>query len=229
MFNFFKTQSELIDSETLKEILNEIISPRLKMKGFMWDNNFKWFSDNQNSIRHILQYRKLKGGQATLNWGICLDFVPAISGQNLTFNRTEKNMTLHLFEWTDEYSSSFFGGQLEGGVSTEWGKSEATKSISTLFDKYEDKIFNWFDKTKNLEDILQVANFQILTGGSYQFHGPNPSYILPFLQSKTGQIEQAILTLDKLYNLSEGSKIKEKLINVIKKNGTQHSIGKSGG
>ena len=113
MRNFFQNK-ELIDSQTIGDILNEIISPRLAKRGLMWNGKDLWFDQTQNSIRQVFKYSKLKGETGTFVWGVCLDFVPTIVSDKLKFHRTGKSIQPHLFEWTDEYSSSFFGGRLEG-------------------------------------------------------------------------------------------------------------------
>ena len=131
MINFFQN-TKLVDSQTIGQILNEIISPRFSKRGLIWNGKCLWVNQPKNSVRHVFSYSKLKGETGTFVWGACLDFVPTISSNKLKFHRTDKSVTQHLFEWTDEYSNSFSGGLLEGGITTHWGKRETKNSIICL-------------------------------------------------------------------------------------------------
>ena len=70
MRNFFQNR-ELIDSQTIGDILNKIISPRLAKRGLMWNGKDLWFDQTQNSIRQVFKYSKLKGKQEHLIAGVC--------------------------------------------------------------------------------------------------------------------------------------------------------------
>ncbi len=197
MINIFQNR-KLIDSQTLREILDEIISPRFISRGLVWDRNYLWFDQSKNSIRQVFKYSKLKGETGTFDWGVCIDFVPTISSKKLRFHRTDKSVQLHLFEWTDEYSNSFFGGKLEGGITTHWGKQRAKHSVKHLLDKYEQKINNLFDNAQTIENLIEIAQRQIATGKSYNSHSPDQRLVLAFLQAKTKQFDEATKTINQL-------------------------------
>ena len=213
MTDFFQNK-ELIDSQTLENILNEIISPKLANRGLVWNGKDLWFEKPQNSIRQVFKYLKLKGEAGTFVWGVCLDFVPTISSNKLKFHRTDKTVQPHLFEWTDEYANSFFDGKLEGGITTHWGKQRAKNSIIKLFDKYEQKINNWFDRASTFENIIEIAEHQIATGKSYNFHSPDQRLVLAFLQAKTKQLNTAA---NSIKQLSLDNNSKELLLKQISK------------
>ena len=158
----------------------------------------------------------MKGETGTFVWGVCLDFVPTISSNKLKFHRTDKSVTPQLFEWTDEYSNSFFGGQLDGGITTHWGKRETKNSIHHLFDKYEQKINQWFDRASTIENLIGIAEQQIKAGKSYNFHSPDQRLILAFLQAKTNQLDNATKTINLL---ALDDNLKELLIKQIRKPG----------
>ena len=197
MINFFQN-TDLVDSQTLGEILNETISPKLSARGLLWNGKYLWFDQPNKSIRQVFQYSRLKGEKGTFAWGVCLDFVPTISSNKLKFHRTDKSVIQHLFEWTDEYSSSFFGGHLDGGITTHWGKRQTTNSIRRLFDNYEQTINSWFDRASTLEKLVEIADQQIKTGRSYNFHSPDPKLVLAFLQVKANQLDNAKSTISQL-------------------------------
>ena len=215
MINFFQN-TELVDSHTVGQILNEIISPRLSNRGLIRNEKYLWFDQPKNSVRQVFGYSRLKGETGTFVWGVCFDFVPTISANKLKFHRTDKSVTQQLFEWTDEYSNSFSGGRLEGGITTHWGKRETKNSIICLFDKYEQKINKWFDRASTFENLIDIAEQQIKTGKSYNLHSPDQRIVLAFLQAKTNQLDNATRTINKL--TIDGS-LKELLLKQICKTG----------
>lgn len=213
MMNFFQN-TELVDSNTIRLILGEIISPRLSNRGLIWNGKDLWFDRPKNSVRQVFGYSRLKGETGTFVWGVCIDFVPTISSNKLKFHRTDKSVTHHLFEWTDEYSNSFFGGQLDGGITTHWGKRETKNSIFHLFEKYEQKINKWFDIASTFENLIDIAVQQIKTGKSYNLQSPDQRLVLAFLQAKTNQLDNATQTINQL-TLDES--LKELLLKQISK------------
>jgi hypothetical protein len=215
MINFFQN-TKLVDSHTVGQILNEIISPRLSNRELVWNGKYLWFDQPKNSVRQVFGYSRLKGETGTFVWGVCIDFVPTISSNKLKFHRTDKSVTQHLFEWTDEYSNSFFGGQLDGGITTHWGKRETKNSIHRLFDKYEQKINKWFDRASTIENLINIAEQQIKTGKSYNLHSPDQGVVLAFLQAKTNQLDNATKTIN-LLTLDDS--LKELLLRQICKSG----------
>lgn len=215
MMNFFQN-TELLDIHTVGQILNEIISPRLSDRGLVWNGKYLWFDQPKNSVRHVFGYSRLKGETGTFVWGVCLDFVPTISSNKLKFHKTDKSVTQHLFEWTDEYSNSFFGGRLDKGITTHWGKRETKNSIHRLFDKYEQKVYKWFDKASTFENLINIAEQQIKTGKSYNFHSPDQRFVLAFLQAKTNQLDNATKIINQL---TLDDSLKELLLKQIYKTG----------
>jgi hypothetical protein len=195
--NFFH-KTKIVDGYTLRQSLDEIISPRLAKRTLFWNEKYLWFNQPQNSIRQVFGYSILKGGRGTFVWGVCLDFVPTITSNKLRFHRTDKSVTQHLFEWTDEYSDSFMGGHLDGGITTHWGKQATKNSIQYLLDKYETKIHDWLNKTSTFENLIAIAEQQIKIGNSYNLHNPDQRMVLAFLQAKTNQLDNATKTINAL-------------------------------
>lgn len=208
--------TELVDNHTVGQILNEIISPRLSNRGLVWNGNYLWFDQPKNSIRQVFKYLRLKGEAGTFVWGVCLDFVPTISSNKLKYHRTDKGVTQHLFEWTDEYSNSFTGGLMSGGITTHWGKRETKDSIHRLFNKYEQKINKWFDRASTFDNLIDIAEYQIKTGNSYNFHSPDQRLVLAFLEAKTHQLDSATQTLNLL---ALDNNLQELLLKQISKTG----------
>ena len=197
MFNLFNNKT-LVNTNTLVQLLDDTISARVQNLGLVRQSDYLWHSLSVDTIRPGLQYMQLKGGQGTFTWGVCIDFVPLVTGNNLTFFKSDKKFKFHAFEWTDEYSNSFFGGQLQDGVTTHWGLNNAKKSIKSLFDKNENKIIKWFDNAKTLESLIATLEQQVTIGRQYNFHWPNPKYVLAFLYAKANQTEKAIQLFDTL-------------------------------
>jgi len=197
MFYLFNDKS-LLDSPTLIQLLDDTISSRANNIGLIKQGNYLWHSADMATIRPGLQYLKLKGGQGTFTWGVCLDFIPTITGSKLTLFKSTKKFTFHAFEWTDRYSNSFYGGQLQNGVATHWGLNNAKKSIKNLYDRYENKIINWLDNAKTIEGLIACLEQQVNFGKQYNIHWPNPKYVLAFLYAKANQTDRAINLFDTL-------------------------------
>ena len=204
MLLFLKKHRSPIDKQTLRGILDKIISPCLKKYGLVWNGNYLWFDQPHDSIRYVFHYTLLKGETGTFTWGVCPDFIPTITTSNrLKFHRTDKSVTPLLFEWPNEYANSFFGGNLKNGITTHWNKKDAERSIKDLMDRYENQMFDWFKTASSLEGLIQIAERQVETGKSYNLHSPNPMLVLAFLYSKASQRDKAtkmieILNIDQL-------------------------------
>ena len=213
MLNLFKKNSP-IDKETLIRILDETVSTRLENKNFKYVNGSVWHTDNKNSITQVIKYVKLKGEQGTFCWGVCLDFVQTISDNKMKYHGTNKSVTLHLFEWPNEY----YGTQTSNNLSTHWGEKEARQSIKKLFNNCEKKILDWFENSNNINSLIGIANRQIKTGKDYNLHSPNPKYVLAFLLAKNGEIDKAISTFEQLSEFDNNeelrNKIKQELTNI---------------
>ena len=141
-----RNNNSLIDAVTLQQILDEVLSPRLERLGLTKATNYLWHVPAVKEIRQGFSYLLLKGAQGTFTWGVNIDFLPMILSGKVVYHKSAKKYIHHLFEWTDEYAGSFTGGKLAGGVTTHFGLQEAKKSISALFQRYEPKIADWFDK-----------------------------------------------------------------------------------
>lgn len=218
MFNLFQHNS-LIDKSTLSELLDINVSSKIKERGLVKQSDYLWYTPDETILRQGLKYNLLKGEQGTFTWGVCLNFVPLPSGSNLTYANSVKKYVFHLFEWPDEYSNSFFGGNLKNAVANHWDKNKAGKSINRLFARNESRIFKWLQHANSLENIIEIAQNQAQAGRQYDFHYPHPKYVLAFLYAKKHQKERAIHVFDSLdinvfTNEEVRDKAKKKLINL---------------
>lgn len=225
MLNFFDSNKTIIDAKTLQQLLDEILTPRLEQIGLTKATNNCWYEQALKEIRHGFSYNQLKGAAGTFTWGVNLDFLPIIHRDKIEYHKTAKKYVHHLFEWTDEYSNSFIGGQMQNGVTTHFGFKDAKKSIRTLLDKYEQKIIKWFDTAKTIENLIDIAERQVSFGKYYDIHSPRPKYVLAFLYAKANRTDEAIKlfdTLDLFYfanNEDVKEKVKVKLLVLTEKNG----------
>lgn len=197
MFNLSGHKS-LIDKNSLIELLDYTISPKVQNLGLIRQGDYLWYPYSTGVIRKGLEYLHLKGDQATLTWGVCIDFIPTYVGSNLAFHKTAKKFKFHLFEWPEEYSNSFFGGNLKNGVTTHLGINSAKRSIKTLFDRNESKIIDWYNQTSTIKDLIKTLEHQAEFGKYYNLHSPNPKYVLAFLYAKSSQSERAVNLFDSL-------------------------------
>lgn len=214
MFNIFsRNNKSLIDAVTLQQILDEVLSPRLERLGLTKAANYLWHEPTVKEIRQGFSYSLLKGAQGTFTWGVNLDFLPMISSGKVVYHKSAKNYVHHLFEWTDEYASSFSGGQIAGGVTTHFGLQEARKSITTLFERYKPKITSWFDTAKSLENLIDIAERQVSIGKHYDIHHPRLKYVLAYLYAKANQFDKATRSFVTLsdYEFRNNEELKAKL------------------
>jgi hypothetical protein len=214
MFNIFGAKDKsIIDASTLQRILDEVLSTRLERLGLKKVTNYTWHEPGTKEIRHGFSYSHLKGAAGTFTWGANLDFLPTVSGSSIVYHKSPKKYLHHLFEWTDEYAMSFAGGEIAGGITTHWGKTDARKSILKLFDRYESKIEDWFNKASSIQNILEIAECQASTPKLYRHHSPDPNYILAFLYAKANEVDKAMKLFDSLSNvtLDKHEHLREKL------------------
>lgn len=204
-----------MDSKMLSASLNEVVSPRLSKIGLNFYSDYLWFSKSTDSIRKVFKYSLLKGNQGTFTWGVCFDFIPTISGNTLKFHKTEKSVTLHLFEWTDEYANSFSGGKWDGGVISHWDINKLGKSVDRLLDKYENKMVDFYAGASTIEKSIKITEKQIQDQKSYDLHSPNPKYLLPFLLARNQQIDKSILALNELTYLND--ELRTKIEKILRK------------
>ena len=206
----------------MQQLLDEIVTPRLQQIGLTKATSYSWHEQVLKEIRLGFSYAQLKGAAGTFTWGINLDFLPIVQHDKIEYYKSAKKYMHHLFEWTDEYSSSFIGGQLINGVTTHLGLKDSKKSIRTLFERYEPKIIKWFDNTNNLENLIDIAKRQVKFGKYYDIHFPRPKYVLAFLYAKANKSDEAIKlfdTLDLSYfgnNQEKKDQIKSKLLLITK-------------
>lgn len=228
MLNIFSNNNKsLVDTTTLQQIVDETISPRLEKLGLAKTTNYLWHEQTLKEIRKGFSYSLLKGAAGTFTWGVNLDFLPMISNKKIVYHKSAKKYVQHLFEWTDEYASSFSAGQLVGGVTTHFGLQDTKKSIATLFERYERKIINWFDTANTVENLIDKAEQQVNVGKHYDIHNPRPKYMLAFLYAKANQLDKATKLFDTLsdYEFVNDKEVKEKLkakliMLTVEKNGT---------
>ena len=216
MFSLFQKHKD-IHPRTLQEAIDEVITPVAKGWGMEKKGDYLWYSPGDSEIRFGLQYSFLKGNQGTLTWGLCLNYVPLISGNTLKFYRTGQSFKIHLFEWTDEYANSFMGGKMNGGVVNHSIGKRTAESLEKLLKAYSPKIEKWMANTHTIDGIIKCTESQIDTGKYYNLHSPNPKYILPFLYAKNHLVSEAQAQFE-LFDLSyfnDSDEIRDKVQNCL--------------
>jgi len=187
MLDIFKAKERPVDKATLRQILDKEITPAFVDTGLQWNGDYLWFNQSIGSIRRVFTYDLLKGEQGTFSWGVCLDFVPTISGRRLQNHRTDKSVTLHLFEWPKGYVNSFASQEISKvDFTSHWGMKNTTKSIRQLIRKYEQPIKDWFQRANTIDKLIDITKEQVRIGEHYNIHYPAPQYVLAFLYAKSG-------------------------------------------
>jgi hypothetical protein len=191
MFNLFSKAPKL-DNKGLKGLLDEVISPAATAIGLEKKGDYLWSSCEDGDIRQGLQYSLLKGDEGTLTWGVCINFVPLVSGSTIKLYKTEKSFKFHLFEWTDGYNASFTGRSTSNDVVKHRDARRTKESLKALIDINLPKASLWLDACKTTEQIVRRAELQLSSAGIYTVHHPSPNYILPFLYAKQGLEAKAV-------------------------------------
>ena len=188
-----------ITKSQLKEILNDIITPRMDEIGLnKYDGRYLWFSDfNELGIKKVFHYNLMKGESGTFTYGNCFDFLSTYSSSGLIQNhKTDKSTKLHLFERTKGWRKSFEGERFTDKTS-HWGEEECRKSVNLLLNKYHPIMKKWWSVNSTLEQNINTANYQIEKGGGYNVNHPKTIYCKAFLLAKTGSKEAAKQILEK--------------------------------
>jgi hypothetical protein len=182
----------------LKEILNEIITPRMVDIGLTkYDGRYLWFSDfDENGIKKVFHYNLMKGETGTFTYGNCFKFVPTYTQTAAIKNhKTDKSTTLHLFERTEGWRKSFEGGQFTDKTS-HWGETECRRTVEELLEKYIPIMKIWWENNLTINQNIKTANYQIEKGGGYRVNHPSASYVKAFLIGKIGDKEKAIKIIE---------------------------------
>lgn len=216
MFNLFNRKfPDPVNSETLKKILNNRVSPSLLEIGLEWNGKNQWIGASENGIRKILKFQVGKGLMGTFVWGMCFDFLPILSGKRIVYQRTLKSAKPQLFEFSaaiDNFQSN--KSDLENGIATTWGERQCDKSIKLLFKKRKDEIFNWLDLGSTVNGSLTIANRQ-MSNENYDIHWPNPKYVAAYLNAKNGNKKLGIELLEEIQ--SNRLKLENEIFEKIKK------------
>jgi len=182
----------------LKEILNEIITPRMVDIGLTkYDGRYLWFSDfGESGIKKVFHYNLMKGETGTFTYGNCFKFVPTYTQTAAIKNhKTDKSTTLHLFERTEGWRKSFEGGQFTDKTS-HWGETECRRTVEELLEKYIPIMKIWWENNLTINQNIETASYQIEKGGGYRVNHPSASYVKAFLIGKIGDKEKAIKIIE---------------------------------
>jgi hypothetical protein len=103
-----------------------------------------------------------------------------------------------LFEWTDEYSDSFFGGSIQKGVAIHGSIEETQGAIAKLIQRYEQAIADWIGLASAEGVLVRLAETQLHIGRQYKLHYPVPEFILPYLYAHNKMGGKALASFDTL-------------------------------
>ena len=199
LFDFFNNEiPNPVNAETLRDVLNDYVSPIVFEIGLEWNGKSKWIGPSENGIRKVLKHKKGKELMGCFVWGMCYDFLPMVSGKKIVLQRTFKSSKPQLYK-SSTTTNDFLNGKsdLENGVTSTWGEKECRKSISNLILKRKNEIFEWYENGATIEGSLNIANKQI-GNKNYDNHRPNPKYVASFLYAKMGDKEKGIQLLNEL-------------------------------
>jgi hypothetical protein len=193
----------------LKRKLNEIVSPHLARFGVDWLGDYRWVQPGDIAIRRIVNFVLMKGAGAIISWGYSFSFVPAISGQRLTYHRTLKSAKADLLEFESSYVSNVTGGPRYREVIRDAGYFDAT--LDEYLREVLPQIEGWWERTSCIDEIEAELEDQCRCAN---FHHPSPKYVLAFIMAARSDRTGAKSRLDEWlgerarFSSSVGSKLK---------------------
>ena len=210
---------QIPEADRVKELLNQHLTPMLKELGLdNWNNNYLWFGEfNEQDIKPVFQFVRLKGLKATFTYGNCFKFVPTISdSEKVSNHRTHKSTALHLFERTEGWHNSFNDDKDKSNdYITLWNEKEFEKSLVRLRDKYAPILKKWYLNNRTIEQNIRTAKYQIDQGNAYNINWPNQQHILAFLYAYHGELSKADQSLDNFFK--RHTHLSENLENTIRR------------
>ncbi|WP_248767309.1 hypothetical protein [Pseudomonas sp. MWU12-2345] len=86
----------VIRIDQIHEIVSPVVESLLHPLGFEVQGPLCWLRSLDAPIRQIFCLKQWKGGALAPAWGLSLDFVPHVSGNNIKWHRTPKSAQLDL-------------------------------------------------------------------------------------------------------------------------------------
>ncbi|MEO8490323.1 hypothetical protein [Pseudomonas sp.] len=86
----------IVRIDQIHEIIAPVVEPFLQPLGFEVQAPLTWLRSEDAPIRQIFCLKQWKGGALAPAWGLSLDFVPHLSGNQIKWHRTPKSARLDL-------------------------------------------------------------------------------------------------------------------------------------
>lgn len=86
----------IVRIDQIHEIIAPVVEPFLQPLGFEVQGPLTWLRNVDTPIRQIFCLKQWKGGALAPAWGLSLDFVPHLSGNQIKWHRTPKSARLDL-------------------------------------------------------------------------------------------------------------------------------------
>lgn len=186
--------SDLLEGPRLKTKLDGALSPIMERIGLVWRGDYHWLEPGSPPLRKAVHFLLLKGGGAVLSWGVCLNFVPLISGQRLVYHGTFKTAKMDVFEWPDSYSDSFVRSERFDGVECSTDQFDASLARHSF--KVLPAVHSWLGRMNTIDDVEAELLRQINSGVSaHRLHSPRQQYVLAFIQAAKGDAASGARTL----------------------------------
>ncbi|PEJ46669.1 hypothetical protein CN692_25545 [Bacillus sp. AFS002410] len=139
----------------------------------------------------------------SFSYGLCLDFIPLVSGNKLRYFRTEKSSRALLT----------FSGR--STIISQWVEDDVKQSITKAIKADIKRIEKSLNSIHSLEDARKIA-IQNMKSDDVYFIYPSPFYVLAFLEAKGGNVEKGLELLEKYFSISnEKENIREMLISKL--------------
>ena len=199
-----------------KKLMDHVLSPLFeKHLGLKYLGGYIWASDFENHRRKVVRIFLINSSYGTLQWGWNFDFVPHLSGKKITYHRTDKAVTLNMWE----LSKDFGAGLKDKPNYHKTVLSDRGEDINIMAEEYRN-IFNrilpeiekYFTYTEPAQNLITEINSK-LENGYYRFMARLPFTLSSaFLHSATGDKKRAKEILLSIEIKEDYKDVEEKLL-----------------
>ena len=206
------------DSERFEEVNNarihDIVAPEVERwlvpLGFEAVGTLKWVRDRYVPMRHVFGFGKWKGGVLAPRWGVSLDFVPHLSGQQIRWHRSNKtaDFDLRVERHDQTLDMTYFSGE-----------RPIRNMHSDVIARAVQQAEGFWARCETVDDLPDAVEWlkDSLSSQDLSFYGYiQHNLAAPFILAKTGHYQEALAELERGYlSAFKGEDVMQKLKDLI--------------
>jgi hypothetical protein len=206
----------LTPSAEVDGIVSGIAEPLLMAGGFQTSARRRW-ARSYPPIRHVFELAPMKGATFIPRWGLSLDFVPHVKGNELAWHRTDKSAVLDLVydpvDFDAEWASSFAIYSLHGA-------DRVRRDAERVLPAAVRKARAWLDGAQELASVLERAEWLRTAdrpGRRFAFENyVQQPLAYAFLLARSGSRDQALQVLDGWIAMHSHQQFRNKLTALLR-------------